>query len=102
MKYGKSTCLAHIRRKLVDAKKIQAKSRTGKVDVALNLIGKLYGLEQWIKEKSIEDKLNTRQSHAKPIVKALHHWLMKHKDKIPPKSKLGEGIIYNLNQFDKF
>ncbi|MBA6304383.1 IS66 family transposase [Colwellia sp. MB02u-14] len=38
-------CLAHIRRKFVDAKMIQAKSRTGKVDLALNLIGKLYGVE---------------------------------------------------------
>ena len=95
-------CLAHIRRKFVDAKKIQAKSRTGKVDVALNLIGQLYGLEERIKEKSSEDKFNIRQSHAKPIVKELHHWLIKHKDKIPPKSKLGEAISYSLNQFDKF
>ena len=95
-------CLAHIRRKFVDAKKIQAKSRTGKVDVALNLIGQLYGLEERIKEKSREDKFNIRQSHAKPIVKELHYWLIKHKDKIPPKSKLGEAISYSLNQFDKF
>lgn len=95
-------CLAHIRRKFVDAKKVQAKSRTGKVDVALNLIGKLYGIEQRIKEKPIEEKYSIRQSHAKPIVKELHHWLIKHKDKIPPKSKLGEAISYSLNQFDKF
>jgi transposase len=32
--------LVHIRRKFVNTKKIEAKSRTGKVDVALNLIGK--------------------------------------------------------------
>lgn len=95
-------CLAHIRRKFVDAKKIHAKAKTGKVDVVLNLIGKLYGLEQRIKDKSIEDKFNIRQSHAKPIVKELHQWLIKHKDKIPPKSKLGEAISYSLNQFDKF
>ncbi|MEH6386002.1 MAG: IS66 family transposase [Colwellia sp.] len=95
-------CLAHIRRKFVDAKKIQAKKATGKVDVALNLIGKLYGIEQQIKDKSSEDKFTMRQSHAKPIVKELHHWLIKHKDKIPPKSKLGEAISYSLNQFDKF
>ena len=95
-------CFAHIRRKFVDAKKVQAKSRTGKVDVALNLIGKLYGLELRIKEKSSEDKFNIRHSHAKPIVKELHHWLTEHKDKIPPKSKLGEAISYSVNQFDKF
>ena len=95
-------CLAHIRRKFVDAKKIQAKKRTGKVDVALNLIGKLYGIEQQLKEKSIIDKFNIRQSHAKPIVNALHDWLTEHKGKVPPKSKLGEAISYSINQFDKF
>jgi hypothetical protein len=95
-------CLAHIRRKFVDAKKIQAKKTTGKVDVVLSLIGKLYGIEQQIKGKSSKDKFTIRQSHAKPIVKELHHWLIKHKDKIPPKSKLGEAISYSLNQFDKF
>jgi transposase len=62
-------CLAHIRRKFVNTKKIQAKKVMGKVDVVLNLIGKLYGIEQRIKEKPIEEKFNIRQSHAKPIVK---------------------------------
>ena len=95
-------CLAHIRRKFVDAKKIQSKSKAGKVDVALNLIGKLYGLEQQLKDKSIEDRFNIRQSQAKPTVKELHDWLINHQDKIPPKTKLGEAISYSLNQFDKF
>lgn len=43
-------CLAHIRRKFVDAKKVHAKAKTGKVDVILNLIGKLYRLELRIKK----------------------------------------------------
>ena len=95
-------CLAHIRRKFVDAKKVHGKVKTGKVDVVLNLIGKLYGIEQSNKGKSSEDKFIIRQSHAKPIVKELHHWLIKHKDKIPLERKLGEAISYSLNQFDKF
>jgi len=95
-------CLAHIRRKFVDAKKIQAKKKTGKADVVLSLIGKLYGIEQVIKDKPAKEKFNIRQSHSKPIVKELHGWLTDHKDKIPPKSKLGEAISYGLNQFEKF
>jgi transposase len=95
-------CLAHIRRKFIDVKKLQGKKKTGKVDVAINLIGKLYGIEKQIKEKSVEDRLAIRQSQAKPIVKILHDWLIEHKDKIPPKSKLGEAISYSINQFEKF
>jgi transposase len=53
--------------------------------VVLNLIGKLYGIEQRIKEKPSKNNFNIRQSHAKPIVKERHHWLIKHKDKTRPK-----------------
>jgi transposase len=95
-------CLAHIRRKFIDVKKLQGKKKTGKVDVALNLIGKLYGIEKRIKGKSVEEKFTIRQSEAKPIVKILYDWLIEHKEKIPPKSKLGEAISYSLNQFEKF
>jgi len=95
-------CLAHIRRKFIDVKKVQSKKKTGKVDVALNLIGKLYGIEKRIKGKSVEDKFTIRQSQAKPIVKILYDWLIEHKEKTPPKSKLGEAISYSLNQFEKF
>ncbi|MFT6834075.1 MAG: transposase [Francisellaceae bacterium] len=38
-------------------------------------MGKLYGVEQRIKEKSIEAKFDIRQSHAKPIVKELQRYL---------------------------
>lgn len=95
-------CLAHIRRKFIDVKKMQGKKKTGKVDVALNLICKLYGIEKRIKGKSIEDKFTIRQSQAKPIVKILYDWLIEHKEITPPKSKLGEAIRYSLNQFEKF
>ncbi|WP_041394898.1 IS66 family transposase [Photobacterium profundum] len=95
-------CLAHIRRKFIDVKKLQGKKKTGKVDIVLNLIGKLYGIEKRIKGKSVEEKLAIRQSQAKPIVTTLYNWLIEHKEKIPPKSKLGEAISYSLNQFEKF
>ncbi|CAG20113.1 Transposase and inactivated derivatives [Photobacterium profundum SS9] len=83
-------------------KKLQGKKKTGKVDIVLNLIGKLYGIEKRIKGKSVEEKLAIRQSQAKPIVTTLYNWLIEHKEKIPPKSKLGEAISYSLNQFEKF
>lgn len=95
-------CLAHIRRKFIDVKKLQGNKKAGKADVVLSLIGKLYGIEKRIKGKSVEEKFAMRQSQSKPIVAALHNWLIDHKEKIPPKSKLGEAISYSLNQFEKF
>ena len=93
-------CLAHIRRKFIEAKGNNKK--TGKADVALNLIGKLYGIEQSIKDKTHDEKFNVRQQKAKPIVDELYQWLLKHKDKIPPKMALGKAISYAINQFEKF
>jgi transposase len=95
-------CLAHIRRKFIDVKKRQGKKKTRKVDVALNLIGKLYGVEKRIKGKSAEGKFAMRQSQSKPLVTTLYNWIIEHKEKKPPKSKLGEAMNYSLNQFDKF
>ncbi|MBB1303847.1 IS66 family transposase [Pseudoalteromonas sp. SR44-8] len=93
-------CLAHMRRKFIEAKGNNKK--TVKADVALNLIRKLYGIEQAIKDKTADEKFKIRQQKAKPIVDELYQWLLKHKDKIPPKMALGEAITYAINQFEKF
>ncbi|WP_223115238.1 IS66 family transposase, partial [Pseudomonas syringae] len=42
-------CWAHARRKFVDAQKVQPKGKTGRADIALNLINKLYGIERAIR-----------------------------------------------------
>jgi transposase len=94
-------CMAHARRKFIDAKTTQGKNKTGKADVALSLIGKLYGIESGIKDKSAKDKYTERQEKSKPILDKLHDWVIQNKDKIPPKSKLGEAITYWCNQEHK-
>ncbi len=93
-------CLAHIRRKFIEAKGNNKK--TGKADVVLNLIGKLYGIEQQIKAKSADEKYVIRQQKSNIIIDELHQWLLQHQDKIPPKMALGKAILYALNQFEKF
>lgn len=39
-------CRAHPRRKFVEAQEAQHTGKTGRVDVALGLINKLYGIER--------------------------------------------------------
>ena len=43
-------CWAHARRKFVEAQKVQPKGKTGRADVALSLINKLYGIERDLKD----------------------------------------------------
>ncbi|GAW95456.1 IS66 family transposase [Colwellia marinimaniae] len=101
--YGKTEailagCMAHARRKFIDAKTVQGKNKTGKADVALNLIGKLYGIEVSLKGKTAEEKYLARQEKSKVIIDKLTGWVIENKDKVPPKTKLGEAMTYWCNQ----
>jgi transposase len=104
--YGKTEailagCMAHARRKFIDAKTAQGKNKTGKSDVVLSLIGKLYGIEAAIKTKSADEKHHVRQEKSKPIIDKINAWVTNNKEKIPPKSKLGEALTYWHNQAHK-
>jgi transposase len=104
--YGKTNailagCMAHARRKFIDAKTAQGKNKTGKADVILNLIGKLYGIEAAVKTKDWDEKHQVRQDKSKPILDKINTWVTNNKEKIPPKSKLGEALTYWYNQAHK-
>jgi len=92
-------CWAHARRKFIEAKQAQGKSKSGKADMALSFIQKLYGIESKLKGKSIDEVYESRQTQAKPIVDKLHAWLLK--QNVLPKTKLGEAITYLSNQWPK-
>ena len=52
----------------IDAKTAKVKSKIGKADVMLNLIGKLYGIEANIKLKSSDEKHQIRLEKSKPLI----------------------------------
>jgi hypothetical protein len=65
---------AHARRKFVDAQKVQPKGKTGRADIARNLINKLYSIERDIKDMVDEQRHETRQRRCLPILAQLHGW----------------------------
>jgi transposase len=91
-------CWAHARRKFVEAKRAQPKTKgaakTGKVDVALNFIGKLYGIEQGLRGSDRETRYRIRQRDSVPTLTQLRLWLDKTLDTVLPKGKLGEALQY--------
>lgn len=92
-------CLAHARRKFMDAKKLQGKGKTGKADAALAKIQKLYALETRLKGKPAEEKMAERQKLAKPMLDDLHKWLTS--QKVVESSPLGKAIKYTVGQWPK-
>ena len=92
-------CWAHARRKFIEAKQVQGKNKSGKADMALSSIQKLYGIEAKLKGKTPEAKYEARQQQAKPFIEMLHDWLIK--QHVLPKTKLAEAITYLNNQWHK-
>ena len=94
-------CWAHARRKFVDAQTAQGKAKSGKVNVALSYIQKLYGIEKAIAALPVNEKQQQRQLKAKPILAEFKAWLDKSALQVSKKGKLGTAITYSLNQWDK-
>ena len=98
-------CLAHARRKFHEALKIipkTKKSPVGKISKpaqALAMIQTLYAIEKRIKDKSVEERYQIRQTESRPAMEKLKQWLDRHASKVPPQSRLGKAFTYALNQW---
>jgi transposase len=69
-------CWAHARRQFIDAQKAatakdKKTARTGKADVAINYIAKLYAIEKQANDTSSEARRQLRQGKSVPILKGL-------------------------------
>jgi transposase len=87
-------CWAHVRRRFVDATRVQPKGKRGHADEAVALIGKLYSIERDHKDAGDEVRFLARQQHSVPALAALHAWLEKTLPGVTPKSALGTALAY--------
>ncbi|MEE3939254.1 IS66 family transposase [Pseudomonas viridiflava] len=94
-------CWAHARRKFVEAQKVQPKGKTGRADIALNLINKLYGIERDLKASSDADRKNGRHEHSLPILTQLKSWIEKTQPQVTAQNALGKAISYLASNWSK-
>lgn len=103
-------CWAHARRKFVEAQQAAAPAKgkakgkpapVTKADMALNYIGKLYGIERMARDQSPEERHALRQSDSVPVLAQLRTWLDKTRDTVLPKGALGRALQYLDNNWDK-
>lgn len=88
-------CWAHARRKFIEAQKAQPKGKTGSADVAVRMIGKLYGIERDNSGLTdIAQRQIVRAERSGAVLNELRTWLDKQLPRVPPKSKLGEALAY--------
>ncbi len=87
-------CWAHVRRRFVEATRVQPKGKKGRADEAVALIGKLYGIEREYKDATDDVRFLARQQFSLPILSELHAWLEKTLPAVTPKSALGTALSY--------
>lgn len=94
-------CWAHARRKFVEAQKVQPKGKTGRADIALKLISKLYGIEIAFKESSDEGRKNGRQDLSLKVMSELKAWMEKTLPYMTTQNALGRAVTYLANNWSK-
>ena len=87
-------CWAHVRRRFVEAVRVQPKGKRGKADEAVSLIGKLYRIEREHKDATPEDRYLARQGNSVAVLAELHAWMLKNTPVVTPKSALGTALAY--------
>jgi transposase len=90
-------CWAHVRRKFYEVAQ-QAKT-TGSAHQALSFTQKLYHVEREARALDDEARKQLRQEKAKPILEEFKSWLDALKDRLLPKSPVGEAVNYTLKNW---
>ena len=94
-------CWAHVRRKFVDAVKVQPKGTHGHADQAVAMIGKLYAIEKEHRDSTVEERYAAREEKSNPVLNELHDWMEKLLPLVPPKSALGGAMFYMRDYWGK-
>jgi transposase len=92
-------CFAHARRKFDEALKGQGKkAKSGKAQMGLAFIQKLYAVQKRLKDLTPEERARERRRQAGPILEELHAWLEKSLPEVPPSTLTGKALGYLHNQ----
>lgn len=96
--------MAHARRRFDEALTVLKKDFTKEqlrettAYEAISRIGMLYKIEEMIRGKSPEERYKERQKQAKPLLEAFFEWLHTLDDGVDRSSRIGEAVLYALNQ----
>lgn len=97
-------CWAHARRRFMDAKKALSKGETvtsTNIDRGLSYCNQLFHLETQCKDLPFEKRYQYRLENALPVLEGYFSWVRSMENKVLPKSKLGDAILYSLRQETK-
>lgn len=92
--FRRAGCMAHARRKFVEARDCGAKA----ADEAIELFQRLYVVEKELRKIDDAEQTAYRKEHARPVLDELHEWLLNQMSTLPG-SALGKAIDYTLKNW---
>lgn len=87
-------CWAHVRRRFMEAVKVQPKGKRGHADMAVAMIGKLYQIERDCREATDDVRLAARQQRSLPALEELRLWMEQIMPTVTPSGALGRALKY--------
>lgn len=92
-----AACLAHVRRKFWD---VHEATQSPLAREALERIAALYKVEDAIRGRPPEERLQVRTGHTAPLMTELHGWLEATRSRISGRSELAKAIRYALSRWE--
>jgi transposase len=89
-------CLAHARRKFFD---LHASSKSQVAESALQQIGMVYEVEREVQNLTPDERQRIRQARSRPLLDALHRWMLLTRQKITDGSATAKALDYSLKRW---
>lgn len=89
-------CLAHARRKFFD---LHASSKSQVAESALQQIGMVYEIEREVQSLTPDERQRIRQARTRPLLDALHRWMLLTRQKITDGSATAKALDYSLKRW---
>jgi transposase len=89
-------CWAHARRKFFD---LHVSSQSAVAAQALAYIGQLYEVEREARDLSLDERRGLRQARSKPLVEAMHAWMVLMRQKVTDGTATARALDYSLKRW---
>lgn len=90
-------CMAHVRRKFFEIAEIAGPNTLA--DEAINLIGKIYAIEDKCRHIGHKKRYYYRKKYLRPVYRKLQRWLVLKQKRVIPNIPLYKAISYALNHW---
>ncbi len=89
-------CLAHARRKFFD---LHAANKSQIAGFALTQFARVYEIERDVQTLSAPQRQQVRQQHSRPLLDALHEWMVLQRQQVAGNSATAKALDYSLKRW---